>query len=78
MTLESRVADVIRALLSALGEDVTRSGVVDTPERAAAAMLEATMLHRMRSGKEVRGQFARAIGRGVFTATPPPPPPPPL
>ena len=72
LELESRVADVIRDLLSALGEDVTRSGVVDTPERAAAAMLEATMLHRMRSGKEVRGQFARAIGRGVFTATPPP------
>lgn len=39
-TKETRIAELIRQLLTELGEDVTREGLVDTPKRVARAWLE--------------------------------------
>lgn len=56
------LASHYRAILSLLGEDIQREGLVKTPERAAKAMYYCTRGYRQETGKVINGAIFSAPG----------------
>ncbi len=56
------LASHYRAILSLLGEDIQREGLVKTPERAAKAMYYCTRGYRQGTGKVINGAIFSAPG----------------
>ena len=56
------LASHYRAILSLLGEDIQREGLVKTPERAAKAMYYCTRGYRQGNGKGINGAIFSAPG----------------
>lgn len=54
----NKMKDALKTLLECIGEDPTRSGLVDTPLRVSKALLEMT--------KGYETTLAQAVGKGIF------------
>ena len=58
MVDKQKVEQAIRLLLEGIGEDITREGLIDTPDRIARMCEEIYRSEERRVGKECRSRWS--------------------